>query len=262
MSKKNSLDLTLIQTSLAWENKEKNLQQFDKLLANVKGTDVVILPEMFTTGFSMNTRQLAESMTGESVSWMKEKARKWKAAVCGSLIIEEKKKFYNRLVWVMPNGETFTYDKRHLFSPADEHKYFTAGKEKILINYKGWNISPFVCFDIRFPVWSRNVKVEADLMIYVANWPALRNNAWQQLLIARAIENQCYVAGVNRVGKDGKGMEHKGSSVVIDYLGHTQLKGPDNKTWVKNITLDKKPLDEFRTKFPIWKSADEFKVVL
>lgn len=260
MSKKKTLDITLVQTSLVWENRDKNLQNFDKLLANVKGTDVVVLPEMFTTGFSMNVRPLAENMQGESLGWMKAKAKKLKAAVCGSLIIEEKKKYYNRLVWVMPNGETFTYDKRHLFSPADEHKYFTAGQEKIIINYKGWNIAPFVCFDLRFPVWSRNVNMEADLMLYVANWPAPRNNAWQQLLIARAIENQCYVAGVNRVGKDGKGMDHKGSSAVIDYLGHTPLKGADSKTWVKQITLDKKPLDEFRQKFPIWKDADAFEI--
>lgn len=261
MSKKNALDLTLVQTSLFWENKTKNLDHFDKLLNNVKGTHVVVLPEMFTTGFSMEPQKLAESMNGETVAWMKEKAKKLKAAVCGSVIIEEKKKYYNRFVWVMPNGEVYTYDKRHLFSPAGENEYYTAGKEKIIINYKGWNILPFICFDIRFPVWSRNVNAEADLMIYVANWPTPRNNAWQQLLIARAIENQCYVAGVNRVGKDGKGMEHKGSSAVIDYLGHTQLKGPDSKSWIKNISIEKNPLDEFRKKFPVWKEADKFRIL-
>lgn len=260
MSKKNALNLTLVQTNLVWENRQKNLDQFDRLLKGVKKTDVVILPETFATGFSMNTKTMAETMNGDSIEWMKEKAKKLKAAVCGSLSIEEKKKYYNRFLWVMPNGEIFAYDKRHLFSPAGENKYYTAGKEKILINYKGWSIAPFVCFDLRFPVWSRNVNAEADLMIYVANWPSPRNNAWQQLLIARAIENQCYVAGVNRVGKDGKGMDHKGSSTVIDFLGHTQLKGPDNRSWIKNVSIDKKSLEEFRKKFPVWKEADAFKI--
>jgi predicted amidohydrolase len=262
MSRKNTLNLTLVQTTLFWEDRDKNLGQFDKILSGIKGTDLVVLPEMFTTGFTMNAKNMAENMNGTSVQWMKDRAKKLKAALCGSLIIEEKKKYYNRFVWVMPNGEVFTYDKRHLFSPADENKYFTAGSEKIMINYKGWNIVPLVCFDLRFPVWSRNVNAEADLMIYVANWPSPRNNAWQQLLIARAIENQCYVAGANRVGKDGKGMEYTGSSAVIDYLGHEVLKGPDKKSWVKSVSIDKKPLDEFRKKFPVWKDADEFKVIL
>lgn len=269
MSKKNTLRLSLVQANLAWENPVKNLAAFDRLLADVKKTDVVVLPEMFSTGFSMRPEKLAETMEGPTVSWMKEKAKKHKTAICGSLIIAEGKpgskkglKYYNRFVWAMPNGELFSYDKRHLFSPANEDRHYTAGKEKIMINYRGWNIVPFVCFDLRFPVWCRNTGAEADLMLFVANWPAPRNNAWQQLLVARAIENQCYVAGVNRVGKDGNGMDHKGSSTVVDFLGNAVLKGPEKKSWVKTIEIEKKPLEDFRKKFPVWKEADEFDIFL
>ncbi|HYG49747.1 MAG TPA: amidohydrolase [Flavobacteriales bacterium] len=252
------LRITLVQSNLVWENKTKNRAQFDKLLAKAKKTDVIILPEMFLTGFSMNAKPLAETMDGESVKWMKTKAKKLKAVICGSLIIKENKKNYNRFVWVMPNGETYTYDKRHLFSPANEHKHYTPGNDKVLIHYKGWNIAPFICYDLRFPVWSRSVRAETDLMIYVANWPAPRNNAWKQLLIARAIENQCYVAGVNRIGKDARGIDHYGSSRVSDFLGKTILKGHKSQSWVKQITLDKKPMDEYRQKLPFWRDADAF----
>jgi omega-amidase len=253
-----TLNLTLVQTNLVWEDKEKNKVSFDKLLAKIKKTDIVILPEMFLTGFSMNTKQLAETMDGDSVSWMKAKAKKLKTVVCGSLIIKDGKKNFNRFIWAMPNGETYSYDKRHLFSPGDENNHYTQGKDNVLINYKGWNIAPFICYDLRFPVWSRNVQAETDLMIYVANWPAPRNNAWEQLLIARAIENQCYVAGVNRIGKDIRNVDHFGNSAVTDFLGKTILKGEKSKSWVKQITISKKPMEEYRAKLPFWKDADEF----
>ncbi|HLP12514.1 MAG TPA: amidohydrolase [Flavobacteriales bacterium] len=253
-----SLNLTLVQANLAWEDKTNNKATFDKLFSTIKKTDIIILPEMFLTGFSMNAKLLAETMEGESVTWMKTKAKKLKAVVCGSLIIKENKKNYNRFVWAMPNGEIYTYDKRHLFSPGDENNHYTKGKDKVLINYKGWNIAPFICYDIRFPVWSRNINAETDLMLYVANWPAPRNNAWEQLLIARAIENQCYVAGVNRIGKDIRKVDHLGNSSVTDFLGKTILKGPVSKSWVKQITIFKKPLNEYREKLPFWKDADAF----
>lgn len=261
MSKKNSLlNIAILQNNLAWENKTKNLLAFEKQIAKIQKTDIIVLPEMFTTGFSMNTKALAEPMNGESVEWMKKQAKKTKAALCGSLIISENKKYFNRFVWAMPNGDVYTYDKRHLFSPANENKFYTAGKEKIIINYKGWNICPLICYDLRFPVWSRNTANEYDVLIYVANWPSPRNYAWQQLLIARAIENQAYVIGVNRIGKDAKEINHNGSSTVIDYLGKQLLKGVDDKTWHKQINLNKDSLDEFRNKLPFFSDADNFTI--
>lgn len=261
MSKKNdSLNVTLVQPNVYWENKEKNLAQYDKVLAKIKPTQLVVLPEMFTTGFSMHAAELAETMDGPSVAWMKAKARKLKAAVCGSLIIAEGKKTFNRFVWVMPNGDAYTYDKRHLFSPGSENVHYNAGAEKIIVHYKGWNIAPFVCYDLRFPVWSRNVNNEADVLLYVASWPVARSFAWQQLLIARAIENQCYVIGANRVGKDAQGIDHNGHSVVIDFMGKTLLQGPESKAWAKQVTLQKAPLGDFREKLPFAKDADIFTI--
>jgi omega-amidase len=215
---------------------------------------------MFTTGFSMNAKKLAEPMNGNAVTKMKGWAKKHRSAVCGSLIITEKKKYFNRFVWVMPNGEVYSYDKRHLFSPAGEHKFYTAGNEKIIINYKGWNICPLICYDLRFPVWSRNVNIEYDVLLYVANWPAPRNSAWEQLLIGRAIENQCYVTGVNRIGKDAKNINHNGSSAVIDFLGNAVLKGVNDKTWVKQLTIRKNVLEEYRAKLPFYTDADSFEI--
>ena len=258
--KNTKLNITLIQSNLHWENKDKNIETFDNCIAKVKNSDIIILPEMFTTGFSMNTKLLAETMEGETLQWMKLKAKKGKVAICGSLIIKENKKYFNRFCFVLPNGDVFTYDKRHLFSPAGENKFYTKGKEKIIINYKGWNITPFVCYDLRFPVWSRVNKNESDVLIYVANWPKARNYAWKQLLIARAIENQSFVVGVNRIGKDAKGNEHNGSSCVVDAFGKVILDGKENSAWIKSITIDKTEMNTFRNNFSFSSDADEFTI--
>lgn len=255
---KNQLKISLVQTNLYWENKTKNLAALEQSLAKIKATDLIVLPEMFTTGFSMNAKALAETMDGPTVRWMKQKAKAKKAALCGSIIVEEKKKYYNRLCFVLPNGDVFTYDKRHLFSPAGENEHYSAGTEKIIVNYKGWNICPLVCYDLRFPVWSRVVDNEYDVLLYVANWPAARNYAWEHLLIARAIENQAYVVGVNRIGKDAKGNEHNGSSCAVDPLGKVILNGPAKKAWVKTIVLDKTEQETLRTKLAFGKDADKF----
>jgi len=255
---KNDLTISLVQTNLYWEDKTKNLAQLEKQLAKIKSTDLIVLPEMFTTGFSMNAKALAETMDGPTVLWMKQKAKSKKAAICGSIIVEEKKKYYNRFCFVLPNGDVFTYDKRHLFSPAGENQHYSAGKEKIIVQYKDWNICPLVCYDLRFPVWSRIVNNEFDVLLYVANWPTVRNYAWEHLLIARAIENQSYVVGVNRVGKDAKGNDHNGSSCAVDMLGKVLAKGTDGKNWIKTLTLNKKNLEDYRDKLAFAKDADHF----
>lgn len=255
-----AITLSLVQTDLVWEDKKANLSKINGLLKGIRKSDVIILPEMFTTGFSMEASKLAETMQGETVNWMVKTAAAKKSVICGSLIIKEGRSYFNRFVWVMPNGEIYTYDKRHLFSPAGEHHHYKEGKEKIIINYKGWNICPFICYDLRFPVWSRNKETEADLYIYVANWPSPRNFAWKQLLIARAIENQVYVAGVNRIGKDGRGISHEGSSAVYDFTGNTLLKGPDKKSWVQNVQLKYSDLVSYRERLPFYRDADKFKL--
>ncbi len=260
MSKNNTLNIAVVQPKLVWEDKAQNLLNFEKHFSKIKNADIIVLPETFSTGFSMNSKKLAEPMTGNTVTWMKKHAKKIKSVICGSLIIAENKKQYNRFVWVMPNGEVYSYDKRHLFSPGTEDKHYTAGKDKVIINYKGWNICPLICYDLRFPVWSKNVNNQYDVLIYVANWPAPRNYAWQQLLIARAIENQAYVIASNRVGLDANKIDHNGSSAVIDYLGKQLLKGADDKAWVKQIKIEKQALIEYRTKLPFGKDADEFTI--
>ena len=209
------LKVTLVQVDLAWENKQANLDYISTLLKDVRDTDLIILPEMFSTGFSMRSKDLAENMMGNSVRWMRDLASAKNAAVCGSLIIEDDEKFYNRLIWMEPDGTSAHYDKRHLFSLAGEDKHYTGGKHKIFPELKEWKILPLICYDLRFPVWSRQSPPFTELganpyhlLVYVANWPERRVYAWEQLLIARAIENQCYVVGVNRIGMDGNDVYH------------------------------------------------------
>ncbi|MGB0882811.1 MAG: amidohydrolase, partial [Vicingaceae bacterium] len=233
-----SLKVTIIQSELHWENVDHNLEMFAQKIEDInEPTDVIILPEMFNTGFSMDSERLAETTEGVTVNWMKNQAKKTGAALVGSLIIDEEAKFYNRLIWANPNGEIESYDKRHLFRMAGEHNHFSAGEERLIVNYKGWRICPLICYDLRFPVWSRNssfchtersrsvfeesknVGPAYDCLIYVANWPAVRQQPWSKLLEARAIENQCYVVGVNRVGEDGNGIGYSGNSVVVDPKG-------------------------------------------
>ena len=213
------LTLSLLQSDLAWNDPETNRAHFTEQLAPLAGrTDLVILPEMFTTGFSMDVAELAEDHAdGPTLTWMREQARTLGAAITGSLIVADGGRYYNRLYWVEPEGRVLHYDKKYLFTPGGEHEHYTPGTERLLIDYRGWKIRPLICYDLRFPEWSRNDPAEPfDLLIYVASWPDPRAHDWRTLLAARAIENQCYVAAVNRVGEDGKGLRYRGDSCVID----------------------------------------------
>ncbi len=260
-----TLTVTTIQTHLHWGDKASNLASFEEKINNIKEkTEIVILPEMFSTGFQMNPETCAEKMDGPTVAWMKKVAASKNIILTGSIIIEEEGKYFNRLIWMLPNGQLGFYDKRHLFAFAGEHEGYTAGNKRLIASVKGWKINLLVCYDLRFPVWSRQSPhhenesgLEFDLMIYVANWPERRNHAWKSLLIARAIENQSYVVGVNRIGEDGTGLYHSGDSMIVDPLGHV-LYHQENIEDVFTYTLQKEKLTEVREKFPFWKDADDF----
>ncbi len=240
------LRVTGIQTNLHWENPEKNRQGFSKYFSALAGTtDLIILPELFTTGFSMNVSTTAEHMTGASVKWMQDWALKTQAAIVGSLPVLENGHYYNRLLFVHPSGKIDHYNKRHLFSLAKEQTVFTGGSERLIVNYKGWRICPLICYDLRFPVWSRNHQ-DYDLLLYTANWPKQRINAWDALLIARAIENISYVVGINRVGTDPKNNTYTGRSAGYDFLGNALTALPDNNEEVFTIALSKTKQDTTR----------------
>lgn len=260
------LRITTVQANLVWEDKQANLLHFEKLLdkANPK-TDVIILPEMFATGFSMNAAKHAEQVDGQTISWMKKMSIKHQAVVTGSVITQDKGRYYNRLYWVLPDGNVESYDKRHLFSFADEEKYYSAGSSRLIVEFKGWRICPLVCYDLRFPVWSRNIDFNDpkaatayDLLIYVANWPEARRRPWLTLLEARAHENQVYVAGVNRIGKDGNGINHTGDTGVYSPKGEIISKTEPSEESVETISLSFSELEEFREKFTVWKDKDQF----
>lgn len=255
------LKITMVQTRLHWEQPERNREYISGLTGDLRkgSTDIILLPEMFATGFTMNARQVAEKMDGGSVQWMMELAAKKNAVVCGSLVIEERKKFYNRLIWMKPDGNFETYDKRHLFRMASEHLTYTAGRKKLIVEWKGWRICPLVCYDLRFPVWSRNTG-DYDLLLYVANWPERRRSAWSQLLIARAIENQCFVAGLNRVGVDGKNITYTGDSVVLDPFGEKISNIKPSKVQVSTVKLNPKVLLDARKNFPVMMDRDRFRI--
>lgn len=260
-----SLTITLIQTDLAWEDKTANLNMLEYKIRTLKErTELVILPEMFTTGFSMKPEQFAETMDGESVEWMRKTAKEAKIILTGSLIIKEHENYYNRLIWMLPNGEYGYYDKRHTFGYAEEDKHYTAGNKRLIASVKGWKINLQVCYDLRFPVWARQTpnetSAEYDVLIYVANWPDRRNHAWKTLLCARAIENQCYVVGVNRVGNDGNNIYHSGDSMVIDPLGEVLYHVKDEED-IFTIALDKTHLQNIRDKFPFLKDGDDFQII-
>jgi omega-amidase len=291
-----TLTITTIQTNLFWEDKTANLQLFEQKIRNLQQkTEVVVLPEMFSTGFSMQPEKLAETMGGPTVAWMKKLSAEKRIIITGSVIIEEEGNYYNRLVWMLPNGQYGYYDKRHLFAYAQEDQHYTPGNKRLIASVKGWKINLLVCYDLRFPVWSRQQQFmasttlsdaiwqadastpsaegtaqpadiptspvasspEYDLLIYVANWPERRNHAWKTLLQARAIENQCYVVGVNRVGKDGNDIYHSGDSMIIDALGSVLYTKPHDED-VFTITLQKEALEETRNKLPFLKDADRF----
>lgn len=261
-----SLTLSLIQTDLHWEDKEANLQSLEKkILAIDQPTHVVILPEMFSTGFSMKPEQLAEKMDGPSVAWMKRVAAAKRIILTGSLMIEEDGVYYNRLIWMLPNGQYGCYNKRHLFAYAEEDQHYGSGNQRFIASVNGWKINLMVCYDLRFPVWARqqfqkSEGFEYDVLIYVANWPVKRSHAWKTLLQARAIENQCYTIGVNRVGYDGNKNYHSGDSLVADALGTVLYTKADEED-VFTITLDKNQLTQLREKLPFWKDADPFLLI-
>ncbi|CAN5790089.1 amidohydrolase [soil metagenome] len=260
-----TLTISTIQTALHWENKSANLQMLEEKISSLyQKTEIVVLPEMFSTGFSMKAELLAETMDGPTLQWMKKMSADNRVVLTGSLIVEEDKKYYNRLIWMMPNGEYGYYDKRHLFAYGGEDRYYSAGNKRLIASVKGWKLNLQVCYDLRFPVWARqspskneDSSYEYDVLMYVANWPERRSHAWKTLLCARAIENQCYVVGVNRIGKDGNDIYHSGNSLVIDPLGEVLYHMADEED-IFTITLQKERLDEVRTKFPFLKDGDGF----
>jgi predicted amidohydrolase len=252
-----NLSVHLLQTNLHWENPTANLAMLEEKMEEISPpTDLIVLPEMFTTGFTMNASAFAEPMNLTTCKWLQQQAKKKNAVVTGSCIIKEKEQFFNRLLWVEPNGKIDFYDKKHLFRMAGEHEVYTQGNKRIIKNIKGWNIFPLICYDLRFPVWSRNVHLAYDVILYVANWPNPRLNAWDILLQARAIENQAYSIGVNRVGTDAKGNEYNGNSAVYDFKGNTLIKIENGEEKIAHIILEKAPLNDFREKFPIYLDAD------
>ncbi|HEX5651741.1 MAG TPA: amidohydrolase [Chitinophagaceae bacterium] len=270
-----TLSVTVIQSHLFWEDKAANLRMFEeKILGIREHTEIVLLPEMFSTGFSMQPELLGETMEGETLQWMKRIAAEKKIILAGSVIIRDKDAsgasvYFNRLIWMLPTGRYGIYDKRHRFAFAGEDLHYTAGNKRLIASAKGWRVNLLVCYDLRFPVWARqnphssegNGKApEYDLLVYVANWPERRIEAWKTLLQARAIENQSYVIGVNRVGKDGNDITYSGDSMIVGPMGEIlyQKNGQED---IFTITLDKTVLESTREKYPFWKDADEFKIL-
>lgn len=257
----NTLNISLIQADIVWEDKAANLAQYEQYIAGIQEKkEVVVLPEMFSTGFTMNTQALGETMDGPTVQWMKDMAAKYRCILTGSLIIQEGEHYYNRLLWVQPDGVVGHYDKRHLFAYGDEHNHFTAGGKRLITSVKGFRICPLVCYDLRFPVWARNLGDVYDVLLYVANWPDKRSLAWKTLLQARAIENQCYVVGVNRVGMDFKGLNYSGDSSVFGPLGE-MICQETNKAIVQTVTLEKDVVTKTREQLPFLNDADKFVIV-
>ena len=257
-----NLRIAVFQLDLAWENPEANRTKIDEWIqkANRK-MDVVFLPEMFTTGFSMNVAELAESMDGETIKWMKTLCSEHQLALCGSLIIKENGQFFNRLVFVKPSGEIAYYNKRHLFTMANEESHFQQGTERLIVTYNGWRICPLICYDLRFPVWARN-RNEYDILVYSANWPESRTEVWNTLLKARAIENQSYVVGANRVGVDGSNILYSGNSQLIDPKGNILSAIADHHKGIVYAGFSYSELTGLREKFPVLNDADEFVIKL
>ncbi len=259
------LKLALIQADLVWEDPKANMQQFSHKIDELDfSPDLIVLPEMFNTGFSVEPSKVAETINGPTIRWMRQQAEKTQAVITGSLVVKEKADYFNRLVWMEPNGFYLTYDKRHLFRMGGEHRRFTGGQEPLLVTLKGWKIRPLICYDLRFPVWSKNVFYDGmygyDVLIYIANWPQSRVHVWKKLLDARAIENQAYVLGVNRVGKDGKGLDYSGGTRVIDAKGDLVNVVQDNEEGVIRQTLSYKHLADFREKFKVGLDWDLFDI--
>lgn len=253
--------LTIIQDEIIWTDKQANFKKTEKYLKELSGkTDLVVLPEMFSTGFCIDRTDLAEDMNGETVSLLKKWVIEYDLAITGSFIVKENTHVYNRAFFIFPNGKIETADKRHLFSMGNEHKLFTAGNKRLLVNYKGFNICVLVCYDLRFPVWARNTNNKYDLLIYVANWPIPRITVWNALLPARAIENLSYVCGVNIIGTGSNNLNYNGNSKVIDFKGKEILSTTPNNKHIDTIELSLEELKKFREGFPVWKDADEFTI--
>ncbi|WP_139957189.1 amidohydrolase [Flavicella sediminum] len=252
------LKITLVQNDTQWRAIAENLKELSKMITSLnEKTDLIILPEMFSTGFDMEPQLAAETMNGSAIQWMQKTAKENNTAIAGSLIIEEKGHYYNRFIFVHTTGAMVHYDKKHLFSLAGEDKIYTAGENRLIFEYKGWKIAPFVCYDLRFPVWSRNTEFY-DLAIYTANWPKPRITGWDTLLKARAIENLCYVAGVNRIGIDANNYEYPGHSQVLDPLGETVGSISENKKETLTVSLSKKHIENTRQKFQFLNDRDTF----
>lgn len=256
-----NLKITLFQGYLFWENIEKNLQNITLRLSNIREkTNLIVLPEMFNTGFTMNAAELAESMNGKTMHWMNQIAQDYNCVVTGSIIIKENENFYNRLIWMRPDGTYECYDKRHLFALGKEHQTYTAGTKKLIVDLNGWKICPMICYDLRFPVWMRNVDADYDLLLVVANWPERRSLHWRSLLPARAIENQAYVIGLNRIGHDGNEVYHSGDSTCIDPNGNVvYYKRDEEDVYTFSVIADE--VKKTRRALPFLKDADEFKLI-
>ncbi|MEO1053021.1 MAG: amidohydrolase [Bacteroidota bacterium] len=260
------LSLTLIQSDLHWQNVDANLAMFEEKIWQIdQPTDLIVLPEMFNTGFTMDTKAVSEPMNSKTFRWMKQQASQSKAVVMGSFIVYDAGSYYNRLIWMRPDGEYAYYDKRHLFRMADEHNYFASGESVLVQEWKGWRICPQVCYDLRFPVWARNrfledqKRMNYDLIVYIANWPAARSTAWDILLRARGVENLAYSVGVNRVGEDGNGIAYNGHSAAIDPKGNELCFEADDEM-ITTVALSADELLRYREKFPAYLDADQFEV--
>jgi predicted amidohydrolase len=260
---KSELNVTLVQTELTWHDPAANRGRFDRLTSALAGqTDVVVLPEMFTTGFTMASQEVAEPVDGPSTQWMRETARRLGAVVTGSIVTRDGDACFNRLIWMRPDGSHAIYDKRHLFRMASEHEHYDAGIRRTIVEVHGWRVCPLVCYDLRFPVWSRNrfgTREAYDVLIYTANWPAPRGQAWRTLLRARAIENLSYCCGVNRIGTDGVGAVYAGDSVALDFIGQPLCEDLAGEQ-VRTVTLRAESLTAFRRKFPAYLDADAFEI--
>lgn len=253
------LKVSLIQSDIYWHQVEANLAMFEEKIWQItEPTDIIVLPEMFQTGFTMEHEDLSEPMNLTTFKWMKQMAAQKKAVVTGSYMVKAGGETFNRLVWMQPDGNFKTYDKRHLFRMANEHDHFSGGSERLIVEWKGWKICPLICYDLRFPVWSRNVDLAYDLVLYVANWPAVRVNAWDTLLKARAMENVAYSVGLNRVGTDGKGIEYNGHTGAYSAKGETLAFSESEE--IITLALSKSSLNDFRAKFPAQLDADSFTI--
>ncbi len=257
----NELKVTAIQSNLHWHDIDLNLKSFEEKMCQVETSDIIVLPEMFSTGFTMNPSEVAEGMSGKAIRWMKEQASKKNAALLGSLVIKEKGTFFNRAVFVFPDGKVETYDKRHSFSLAGEHEKYTSGNDRTIVTYRGWRICPLICYDLRFPVWSR-FNDDYDVLIYMANWPKPRILAWDSLLRARAIENMSYCIGVNRVGKDANDYEYNGHTSAFDCLGEQIAMTEEGEEDFFTITLNVVEQNKVRERLNFLNDRDEFTIKL